>query len=292
MKDFNAAWLVAGAYATWGVFIGVDSFAIANACLIVGVLISFYKLAVETHLRTKQRRLGLFIMCSTAIAALLFLGILFGRQREHVKDEQHRVDAEKDQKIEELNDRLEKLQGLPQQIVDLKQAEKTQSDKASQKADDLSKQNEELKVSIEKKDQALLDIANRELSLKFEPKVIVESRTSKDSLFVTNYGQTGIQLLDLKLDGFPMVDSGTGKLGMPGTSIPPQTWNEARIASDTQAKIVASAYGGKLAKVNGNILFRTNDGKTYRLAFTWIFNLKDGEVTSASCEDYITTETK
>jgi hypothetical protein len=285
MKDFNAAWLVAGVVAVWGVFISLDSFALANASLITAALISFYKAAAETHLRSKQRKPGIFAVAALLIAALLFLGIWFSHYREHVKNEQDRISSEKDRKIENL-------QGLPQEIVSLKEAGKTQSDKADQKIDDLAKQNGQLERAIARKDQDLVDIAKHELALKFEPKVLVESRASKDTLFVTNYGDTGIQLLDLQLEGYPLVDEGTGKPKFTATSLPPRTWDEARIDNGSQTKIIASARGGTLAKVNGNIVFRTNDAKRYRLAFTWIFNLKEGKIASVSCEDYVPTEMK
>ena len=285
MKDFNAAWLVAAVVAVWGVFISLDSFALANGALSAAALISFYKAAAETHLRSKQRNVGVFGVASTFVAVLLILGDSNSHHTERVKQQQDRISSEKDHRIEVLSVQLAKLQGLPLEIVSLKELGKTQSDKASQKIDDLAKQNGQLESSIAKKDEALVDIAKRELALKFEPKVLVESRSSKSSLFVTNYGQTGIQLLDLELEGYPAVDGGTGKIGLTSLTIPPQTWEEARIDDATQAKIIASAPGANVARVNGNIVFKTKDGKNYRQSFIWVFNLKNGDVTSVSCED-------
>jgi len=283
MKDFNAAWLVAGMVAVWGVFISLDSFALANGSLITAALISFYKVAAETHLRSTQRKPGLFAIAALLIAVLLFLGIWFSHHREHVKDEQDRISSEKDRKIENL-------QSLPQEIVSLKEAGKTQSDKADQKIDDLATQNGQLERAIARKDQALVDIANRELSLKFEPRITIETRGSKDTLYVINMGSTNVTLVSLTYKNLNPVDLEGHPDLFNDSPIAPNAWVYAQLVESALQNVLHRAAGRPDFRYEGTATIQTGDNKLYQLPFTWQFVIKSGEIASSAVTQGVITE--
>jgi hypothetical protein len=290
MKDFNAAWLVAGVVAVWGVFISLDSFWLANASLIVAALISFYKAAAETHLRSHQRKIGLFVAAALSIAILLFLGIWFSHHREHIKDEQDRISSEKDRKIENLSARVERLQGLPQEIVNLQEIGKSQADKADQKIDDLAKQNGQLESAIAKKDQALVDIANRELSLKFEPRITIETRGSKDTLYVENMGSANVILVRLTYQNMNPIDLYGQPNPIKDALIAPNAWTFTQLDETALRNILSGAAGRPDFSYQGTATIRTGDNKLYELPFTWEFIIKNGEIASSIAKDGAITE--
>ncbi len=148
--------------------------------------------------------------------------------------------------------------------------------KLEQRLDDIGDDNARLKLSIEKKDAILGQIAVQEYALNFTPQVLVLSKDKTNEVFFQNHGKTNVIM------GLPTCN---GAMAIPPENrepalLTPATEMSVSIPESIESSIVESSalLTGHGVPFECEATITTADNKKYSIRYTWTFVVTDGKI--------------
>jgi hypothetical protein len=268
-----AAWegigyVIAALLATWGVAITTNRFKTSDSLALAAGAALLIKITVETLKRRSVRHVILWALCAAGIVGAELITIRWaGRLASEVQEQQG--------KQQQVQQQIGQLPGMSKQLGELTAT----NTRLQQKLEDIGKDNEDLKKSIEQKDALLASIAQRQYALNFVPQLTaVTSGTT--ALRIANNGATKVTLLQLIVEGHVT----------PHSALPSELAKGAGTrfmlgAGDAEKIISREAFDSTLGKatsrLTGRVVFETGDQKQYALPFTWTFIVEDGKINAS-----------
>ena len=242
------------------------------------------KIAKETNLRQKERRLWVFVAAFVCVMVLIGLDLRWTNRK-----------AEEATKRAEQLSHLGELPGLKEDLrimSDGQKAEKVAAAlsqvKADQKLDDIQGENKDLRKSVETKDAALVQIARDQYALNFLPQIFVVSNGATDKLTILNNGNYDVTITNLLVHGHPMRANEAPAL------MPKGAMMQFTLSDHERNLIMSEALGGNADRlpIECTASLTTKNGKNYALGFTWLFNIKDGAIVKTDVIDRPIVEIK
>jgi hypothetical protein len=278
----DAPWIVAALLGVWGVMIGLEDFLLADIFFVAAGALVCVKVAKETNLREKERRLGIFVTAFICIMVLIGLDFRWtNRKATEASTRQEQLSHLGE--IPKLNGDLQKMQNdraadkITQALVQAK---------SDQKLDDIEGENKDLRKSVETKDAALVKIAKDQYALNFFPQIVVTTNGSTEQMFIQNLGKTNVVTYRLNVDGDDIREASAL------STIAPNASNSFQVREVLKARIINRAVLLTDARVplEGTVYLSTLDDRRYSMGFTWYFEIKDGKIDKSYIEDQSITE--
>jgi ribosome-associated translation inhibitor RaiA len=256
----DTPWTVAALLGAWGVMIGIEEFFLADVFMVLAGIASTARLARDCF-QYRRRRWIPFTLWIAIIVAVVGVDI-------HLTERKKQSSEAKAGEIPRLNTQIENLNATVQaQSTELSNAQ----GHTDQHVQDIQSENERLRASIEKKDAKLESIAEKQYALNFLPQMFVASNGSADKLTFMNNGNYDLTITNLLLNGIPPNAGEMPALVAKGAVL------QFTLNDIEKNYIVAEAPGGNAERlpIEGAANLTTKNGKSYVLAFTWLFNIKD-----------------
>ncbi len=165
------------------------------------------------------------------------------------------------------------------------QAQSTELSKSQGRTDqhvqDIQDENKQLRASIERKDAKLEAIAEKQYELNFLPQIFAITNGATDKLTFINNGNYEVTVTNILMGGVP---PNTGE--MP-TIVAKSGILIFTLSDNEKTYIVAKAPGGNADRlpIEGAAYLTTKNGKSYVLAFTWLFYIKNGSIVKTDVID-------
>jgi hypothetical protein len=277
----DAPWIVAAFLGVWGVMIGLEDFLLADVLFVAAGVLVCVKIARETNLRQKERRLWIFI--AAFVCVMVFIGLDLRWTNRKAEEA-----ANRKEQLSHLGE-IPGLKGDLKTMRENQEAEKISAAlsqaQADQKLDDIEEENKDLRKSVETKDAALVKIAKDQYALNFFPQVVISTNGRRDELIVQNNGKTNIVTYKMNLEGIDIADASLL------STISPTASNSYKMPETSLSVVVAHATPANArVPVEGTLYLSTLDNRRYSMAFTWFFEVKDGRVDKSYIEDHSITE--
>lgn len=280
----DTPWLVAALLGAWGVMIGLEDFLLADIFIVAAGALVCVRVAKETSLWKKERRLLVFIGAFVGIMVIIGLDLRWTNR----KGEESKVRKEQLSHLGEIPALTNQLGGMRAAQAADKNAEALVQAKANQKLDDIEGENKALRKSVETKDAALVQIARDQYALNFFPQVLASAGEAIGEIRITNNGKTNINLQRIDVEG----------VAQDTKTVPALIVSQSNVSfklSEEQRRYVAvkpAIAAGDRIPIECRAYLLTLDKKHYALDFTWFFKAKDGVLTEGNVIDHPITEIK
>ena len=276
----DTPWTVAALLGAWGVMIGIEEFFLADVFMVLAGGFCTWRLALDCFQKSQHRWIP-FLLWLALIIAVIGVDIQLTARKKASSEA-------KAQEIPGLTSQIRALQDTTnKQNDELNQAQ----GKTDQRVSDIQQENRELKQSIEKKDAELVSLAKQQYSLNFLPQVIVTVQGDPNQVAVTNNGKTGVTLYRVEAGG--LLET---RVELP-QGIPPGASTRLVVSESQKQNLLVAARFDQVTRdfrgqLESAIYIETEDNRRYRMAFTWVFIVKDGALSRSFATDQPIEEIK
>jgi hypothetical protein len=239
----------------------VEEFFLADLFMVLAGISCTARLTRDCFMH-RRRRWVPFVLWLAIIVSVIGVDI-------HLTKKKKTSSEAKAGEITRLTGEVGNLNGTVQkQSVALKE-EQAHTD---QHVSDIQDENKQLRTSIDKKDVALVKIAQDQYALNFFPQIVITTNGSNNQMFIQNNGKTNVETYRLVMDGVEVKDA---KLL---STIAPTASSSYLIGSSSQDEIARrGATTNARVPMEGTIYLSTLDKRKYKMIFTWYWEVKDGK---------------
>lgn len=283
----DTPWTVAAALGIWGVMVGLEQFLVANIFVSVAAIFAVIRISKDTLIWTRKRRTLPFALGLIAVIGLLGTDFWWTAHQKAITEAKNTQLAQLGQ-IPELRKTIDRMTANEQETA---KTQAVEQGKMEQKLGDIGADNKSLKLSIEKKDATLAKIAVDQYALNFTPQVTVYSKEIPDELFLLNIGKNNVQLQEPFCGG---LDGIVPSEEAQPTLLTPTSWESYKLNDQGTQRVLtyAPAHPDGRIPFECHVSIETLDKKHYLLAYSWVFDVKQGKITKGLAVPRQTDEVK
>lgn len=259
----DTPWTVAALLGAWGVMIGIEEFFLADIFMVLAGASCTVRLARDCYMHRRRRWIP-FLLWFVIIGAVVGVDIRLTQRKQKSSEA----------KAGEITTLTTKVGELTGKVQDQSVALSDAQGHTDQHVSDIQDENKRLRASIDKKDAALVAIAQQEY---YSPQIVIQG-TAPNDIRITNNGKSSITILRL------IDDSAEQTYIRRSTSIARSAWVSFGYTESTKSAHASKAQYDPVtqdyrATLQDSILIETENHKRYNIPFTVTLVVKDGVIT-------------